>query len=110
MTEPTNPAFDIAHLGHVEMYADRFDETLDFFTRIYELKLSGLEGDSAYLRAWDDHEFHSLKLMRHRTTGVGHIGYRAASPEASLCRGSSPRWSGPSRRSARSTSPRWARS
>ena len=82
MTTPTNPSFDIAHLGHVEVYTDRFEESLDFFTRIYGLKLSAREGDSAFLRAWDDYEFHSLKLTRHHSTGVGHIGYRCASPEA----------------------------
>ena len=81
MTQPTNPSFDIAHLAHVEMYTDKFKESLDFFTRVYGLKLSALDGDSAYLRAWDDYEFHSLKLTRHHQTGVGHIGYRAASPE-----------------------------
>jgi catechol 2,3-dioxygenase len=70
---------DIAHLGHVELYTDRFDESLDFFTRVYGLKLSALADDSAYLRAWDDYEFHSLKLTRHHTTGVGHIGYRTDS-------------------------------
>lgn len=71
----------IAHLGHVEVYTDRFDESLDFFTRVYGLKLSGMDTNSAYLRAWDDYEFHSLKLTRHHTTGVGHIAYRAASAQ-----------------------------
>ncbi|GAB4511866.1 MAG: catechol 2,3-dioxygenase [Roseibium sp.] len=78
----TEPCFDVAHLGHVEVYTDRFDESLDFFTRVYGLKLSGRDSDSAYLRAWDDYEFHSLKLTRHNTTGVGHIAYRVSSPEA----------------------------
>lgn len=77
--------FDIAHLGHVEMYTDRFEESLDFFVRVYGLSVSAIDGDSAYLRAWDDYEFHTLKLTRHATTGVGHIGYRAAS-EAALLR------------------------
>jgi catechol 2,3-dioxygenase len=72
----------IAHLGHVEVYTDRFDESLDFFTRVYGLKLSGQDQNSAYLRAWDDYEYASLKLTRHHTTGVGHIGYRAASAQA----------------------------
>lgn len=80
MTEAAN--FEIAHLGHVEMRTDRFDESLDFFTRVYGLKLSGKDETSAYLRAWDDYEFHTLKLTRYHTTGVGHVGYRAASPEA----------------------------
>jgi len=73
---------EIAHLGHVEVYTDKFEASLDFFTRIYGLKLSLQEGDSAYLRAWDDYEFHSLKLTRHGRTGVGHIGYRAENPDA----------------------------
>lgn len=73
---------NIAHLGHVELYTDRFDESLDFFTRIYGLKLSGQDGTSAYLRAWDDYEHASLKLTRHHSTGVGHVAYRAASAEA----------------------------
>jgi len=82
MRVPTNPSFDIAHLGHVEMLTNRFDASLDFFTRVYGLKLSGQDETSAYLRAWDDYEFATLKLTRSDTTGVGHIGYRTASPEA----------------------------
>ena len=73
---------DIAHLGHVEVYTDRFDDSLDFFTRVYGLKLSGQDETSAYLRAWDDYEYSTLKLTRHHTTGVGHVAYRAASAEA----------------------------
>lgn len=80
--QPTNPSFDVAHLGHVEMFTDKFDESLRFFTEVYGLSCSAVEGDSAYLRAWDDYEFHTLKLTRHTGTGVGHIGYRVASPEA----------------------------
>lgn len=82
MTMPTNPSFDIAHLAHVEMLTDRFEESLDFFTRVYGLKLSSQDADSAYLRAWDDYEHASLKLTRANRTGVGHVAYRAASPEA----------------------------
>ncbi|SLN49066.1 Manganese-dependent 2,3-dihydroxybiphenyl 1,2-dioxygenase [Aquimixticola soesokkakensis] len=82
MSHPTNPSFDIAHLGHVEMLTDKFDESLDFFTRVYGLTCSGQDENSAYLRAWDDYEFCTLKLTRSKTTGVGHIGYRAASAQA----------------------------
>ena len=76
------PCHDIAHLGHVEILTDKFEESLDFFTRVYGLKLSALDGDSAYLRAWDDYEFHTLKLTRSSTTGVAHIGYRCDSAAA----------------------------
>ena len=35
MSIPTNPSFDVAHLGHVEVYSDKFDESLDFFTGLW---------------------------------------------------------------------------
>ncbi|WP_420861251.1 VOC family protein [Algirhabdus cladophorae] len=73
---------DVAHLGHVEVLTDRFDESLDFFTRVYGLTISGQQGDSTYLRAFDDYEYHTLKLTAAKTTGVGHIGYRVASQAA----------------------------
>ncbi|WP_146588580.1 VOC family protein [Puniceibacterium confluentis] len=78
----SEPCLDIAHLGHVEMLTDKFEASLDFFTRVYGLKLSARDETSAYLRAWDDYEFCTLKLTRSETTGVAHIGYRAASPAA----------------------------
>lgn len=77
---------DVAHLGYVEIYTNKFEESLDFFTRFYGLTESGRDGSSAYLRAWDDYEFHTLKLTEHETTGVGHIAYRAASEEALMRR------------------------
>ncbi len=76
------PCFDVAHLGHVEMLTDKLPESLDFFTRVYGLTESGRNGDSVYLRAFDDYEFHTLKLTQSESTGVGHIGYRVSSPEA----------------------------
>jgi catechol 2,3-dioxygenase len=68
------------------MYTDKFAESLDFFTRVYGLSISMQDESSAYLRAWDDYEFHTLKLTRYHTTGVGHIAYRASSPEALMRR------------------------
>ncbi|MEN3794712.1 VOC family protein [Fulvimarina sp. MAC3] len=78
----TENCHDIAHLGHVELLTDRYDDSLRFFTEVYGLKLTAEDEGSAYLRAWDDYEHHSLQLTRSHATGVGHIAYRAASSEA----------------------------
>ncbi len=78
----SEPCFDVAHLGHVELFSNTIDESLDFFTRVYGLAESGREGDSHYLRAYDDYEYHTLKLTAHHTTGVGHVGYRTTSAKA----------------------------
>lgn len=54
----SDPRADVAHLGHVEVCTDRFDESLDFFARVCGLKLSAQDARPAHLRAWDDQEFH----------------------------------------------------
>jgi len=78
----TEQCFDVAHLGHIEILTDRFDESLDFFTRIYGLTETERDCTSSYLRGWDDYEHHSLKLTAADTTGVGHVAYRASSEAA----------------------------
>ena len=50
------------------MLTNKPQESLDFFVRILGLTESGREGDSVYLRAYDDYEFHTLKLTAANTT------------------------------------------
>ncbi|WP_157018161.1 catechol 2,3-dioxygenase [Mesorhizobium xinjiangense] len=76
------PCFDVAHLGHVELLTDKPEESLNFFVNVYGLTESGREGNSVYLRAFDDYEFHTLKLTASDSTGVGHVGYRTTSEGA----------------------------
>ena len=76
------PCFDVAHLGHLELLTDKPEQSLDFFVNVYGLTESGREGDSVYLRAWDDYEFHTLKLTASNTTGMAHVGYRTSSRAA----------------------------
>jgi catechol 2,3-dioxygenase len=80
------PNYDIAHLAHIELLTNKPEQSLDFFVNILGLTESGREGDSVYLRAWDDYEYHTLKLTASKTTGIAHASYRAASPQALLRR------------------------
>jgi len=80
------PIFDVAHLGHLELLTDKPEQSLAFFVDVLGLTESGREGNSVYLRAWDDYEFHTLKLTAAETTGMRHVGYRCASPQALLRR------------------------
>src|SRR5207237_10284950 len=43
---------------------------------------SGRRRDSVYLRGWDDYEHHTLKLTAAKVAGMGHVAFRATSPEA----------------------------
>ena len=73
---------DIAHVGHVELLTTEPERSLDFFVRILGLTENGTDGDSVYLRTWDDYEHHSLKLTAAAKSGVGRTGLRASSQEA----------------------------
>jgi catechol 2,3-dioxygenase len=76
------PLHDVAHLAHVELRTAVPEQSLDFFTRYLGLTENGADGDSVYLRAWDDYENTTIKLTAHSTSGVGRTNLRASSPEA----------------------------
>jgi catechol 2,3-dioxygenase len=76
------PKHEIAHLAHAELLTPEPEKSLDFFTRVMGLTENGSDGDSVYLRTWDDYEHHSLKLTAHHTPGIRRTGLRAGSQEA----------------------------
>jgi catechol 2,3-dioxygenase len=76
------PIFDIAHLGHVEMLTPKLDESVKFFVNIWGMQECGRQGDSVYLRAWDDYERASLKVTASKQPGMGHFAFRTRSKQA----------------------------
>jgi catechol 2,3-dioxygenase len=76
------PLHDIAHLGHVELLTPEPERSLRFFVDVMGLTENGREGDSVYLRTWDDYEHHTLKLTASETSGVGRVGLRTSSEAA----------------------------
>lgn len=74
--------FDLSHVGAVELYTPKFEESLWFFTDLLAMREIARIGDSAYLRCWDEYENYTIKLTASTTNGVGRTLYRASSPEA----------------------------
>ncbi len=74
--------WDIAHLAHVEMLTPKLDASCRFFTDIMGMSVTATQGDSIYLRAYDDYEHHTLKLTANPTPGMRHFAWRARSAEA----------------------------
>ncbi|GAB3616758.1 catechol 2,3-dioxygenase [Okibacterium endophyticum] len=80
MTDPQS--FDIAHLGHVELFTPDFEKSLWFFKDLLAMREVAHEGDSSFLHCWDDYERYTIKLTASHTSGVGRVAYRASSQEA----------------------------
>ena len=76
------PIYDLAHLAHAELLTPKPDESLRFFVDVMGMTESGRQGDSVYLRGWDDYERQTLKLTAAAKPGLGHYALRAASPQA----------------------------
>ena len=76
------PLHDIAHLAHVEVLTHKPEECLDFYVRYLGMTDTGRDGDSVFLRAWDDYENTTIKLTAAAQPGVGRTNFRASSPEA----------------------------
>ena len=76
------PIYDLAHLGHMELLTPKPDESLKFFVDVMGMTISGRQGESVYLRGWDDYERYSLKLTASKTSGMEHMALRARSPQA----------------------------
>src|SRR5258708_12193754 len=76
------PIYDLAHLAHMEMLTPKPDESLKFFVDVMGMTETARKGDSVYLRGWDDYEHHTLKLTASKTSGMGHMAFRARSPQA----------------------------
>ncbi len=76
------PSHDVAHLGHIELLTPEPEASLRFFVDVLGLTENGREGNSVYLRTWDDYEHHTVKLTAHDTSGIRRVGLRASSQQA----------------------------
>ncbi|HEY4360818.1 MAG TPA: catechol 2,3-dioxygenase [Bryobacteraceae bacterium] len=81
MTHP-EPITDLAHLGHIELLTPKIEESRNFFVNVFGMTESGRDGNSVYLRAYDDYERHTLKLTDSKLPGIGHCAFRTRSPQA----------------------------
>ncbi|HZC19344.1 MAG TPA: VOC family protein, partial [Rubrobacteraceae bacterium] len=82
MAENREPIQDIAHLGHAEIFTPKPDESLWFFKEVLGMEEAERWDRSVYLRAFGDFDHNTLKLTEAAYAGLGHIGWRAVSPQA----------------------------
>ena len=78
----TEPVYDVAHLGRVELLTPDLEATVAFFVDVLGMEEVERAGDSVYLRAWGDYEQASLQLTSAEQPGVGAIAWRATSNAA----------------------------
>lgn len=73
---------EIAHLAHAELFTPEMNGTLWFFEHLLGLRETARQGDSVYLRCYEDPYHHSLKVTAADQPGVGVLGWRTSSRDA----------------------------
>jgi catechol 2,3-dioxygenase len=73
---------DIAQLVSVALYSPKPDESVAFFHDLLGMEISHREGQSVYMRGYEDFYQYSLKITEAAQPGLEEITWRAASPEA----------------------------
>lgn len=73
---------DTAQLVSVALYSPKPDETVQFFYEMLGMEISHREGQSVYMRAYEDFYQYSLKITERDQPGLEEITWRAKSPEA----------------------------
>jgi catechol 2,3-dioxygenase len=68
----------VSHLGHVELRVPDVARSVQFLTEYVGLHVTAQEDDHAYLRAWQDFDHHTLKLVGAPQGELGHIAWRVA--------------------------------
>jgi len=74
--------FDTSQLVSVALYSPKPEETVNFFYEMLGMEISHREGQSVYLRAYEDFYQYSLKITERDQPGLEELTWRAASPEA----------------------------
>jgi catechol 2,3-dioxygenase len=73
---------DVAQLVSVALYSPKPDETVDFFYNMLGMEISHREGQSVYMRAYEDFYQYTLKITERDQPGMEEITWRAKAPEA----------------------------
>ncbi|WP_439257167.1 VOC family protein [Lonepinella sp. BR2271] len=76
------PIFDIASISAFELFSPNVEETVWFFKDLLGMIETGRNGESVYLRGWQDPYKHSLKVTYREQPGMGYTAWRTTSPQA----------------------------
>jgi Glyoxalase/Bleomycin resistance protein/Dioxygenase superfamily. len=76
------PIFDVHQLAHVEILTPNPEGTLWFFRDLLGMEVTKQEGQSVYMRAYEDWYHHTLKITEAPKPGLGHVAWRTSSPQA----------------------------
>lgn len=74
--------FDVAQIAHVEILSATPKETVSFFTGMLGMEIVEVIHNQTFLRAYEENYKYSLIVTEAEEAGLGHVAWRASSPQA----------------------------
>ena len=66
----------IMRLGRVEVRCPNWEKSIDYYKRVIGLIETAREEDRVYLKAWDEHDHHSVILKKADSAGLEHLAFK----------------------------------
>lgn len=76
------PNFDTHQLSPTQLFTPVLEDSLEFFTKLLGMSIVKRDGDTVYLRAYEDVYLYSLILTQADEAGMGFSAFRTSSKQA----------------------------
>jgi len=73
--------YRISRLGHVEVQSIDLDRDVDYYLNVIGLHQTGREGNTVYLKGWDERHAYSFSLTQAERPGMVRMAFRTVDPE-----------------------------
>ena len=66
----------IMRLGRLELRVFDFEKSVDYYTNILGLDITGRDENRVYLKAWDEYDHHSIIFQKSDSAGMDHLAFK----------------------------------
>jgi catechol 2,3-dioxygenase len=73
--------YRISRLGHVEVRSLDLDRDVEYYLNVIGLHQTGREGNTVYLKGWDERHAYSFSLTQAERPGLVRMAFRTVDPE-----------------------------
>lgn len=63
-------------IGRLELRVLDLSESVDYYTNVIGLEVTGKDEERVYLKAWDEYDHHSIILKQSESAGMDHVAFK----------------------------------
>ncbi|WP_223882023.1 catechol 2,3-dioxygenase [Niallia endozanthoxylica] len=71
----------IERMGRIQLRVHDFEKSVDYYTNVLGLDITGRDENRVYLKAWDEWDHHSVILEKSDSAGMEHMGFKVTNNE-----------------------------